>query len=57
MSVSVMITAQQRECNNTSIPTIDIRVHKIMLKTLVDLGGRFMICAWDLPGSLLLLPV
>lgn len=52
-----MITAQQRECNNTSIPTIDIRVHKIMLKTLVDLGGRFMICAWDLPGSLLLLPV
>jgi len=57
MSGSVTITAQQRECNNISIPTIGIPVYKITSKKIADLSGRFMICAWDFPGSLLLLPV
>ena len=57
MSVLVVITAQQSECNNISIPKTGIPVYKIMSKKIADLSGRFMICAWDFPGSLLLLPV
>jgi hypothetical protein len=54
MNVSVIITAQQSECNDTSPPPQQlVPLFVKSCQKLVDLSGRFMICVWDFPGQLI----